>query len=228
MAVPRTLVLAAAAGVALALVAGSSATVKRVAITAPVGVGGEAVLVVAVEPRATCTISVTYETADDERKALAARGLGPKSGSRIRWRWRVPNDAVPTGARGTPITVTCGTSGTLRTRLVVGPVPQLPRILDARLVDRAASGRAVRVSYCFRSLPSSLWTKPSRLNVSVDNVRDALGPLGVGWRVTTRCDTILHPVGLIRPPYVLRYSVETVRGTRSKRGQIKLTQVGSG
>ena len=220
---PRPFVLAVALGVALTLVAGSSARVKRVSITAPVEVGQDAVLIVSVEPRATCTISVTYETADDTRKPLVALGLGPKSGSRIRWRWRVPNDAVPTGARGTPITVACGASGTLRTRLVVGPVPQLPRILDARVVDRAASGKAVRVSYCFRSIPRSLWTKPSRLNVSVDNPRDDLGPLGIGWRVTTRCDTIIHPVGLIKPPYVLRYSVETIRGTRSKRGQIQLS-----
>ena len=212
----------------LALVAGSSATVKRVSITAPVAVGADAVLIVTVEPRATCAINVTYETADENRKPLVAPGLRPKSGGRISWRWRIPNDAVPTGARGAPIMVTCGDSGSFRTRLVVGPVPQLPRILEARLVDRGASGRAVRVSYCFRSIPSSLWTKPSRLNVSVDNLRDDLGALGVGWRVTARCDTILHPVGFIKPPYVLRYSVETVRGIRSKRGQIRLTQVGSG
>ena len=225
---PRPLVLAVVAGAALALVAGSSATVKRVSITAPVEVGGEAVLIVSVEPRSTCRITVTYDTADDDRKPLTTRGLGPRSGSRIRWRWRVPSDAIPTGARGTPITVACGASGTLRTRLVVGPVPQLPRIVDARLVDRATSGRAVRVSYCFRSIPTSLWMKPSRLNVSVDNLRDDLGPVSVGWRVTARCDTILHPVGYIKPPYVLRYSVETIRGTRSKRGQLRVTPAASG
>jgi hypothetical protein len=222
MAVRRLLLLAAAAGAALAVVAGSSATVKRVSITAPVAVGGKAALTVSVAPRSRCTISVTYQTAD-EQNPLSAAGLGPKAGSRITWRWRVPGDAVPTGARGTPIEVRCVGSGTLRTRLVVGPVPRLPRILSARLVDRGGSGRAVRVSYCFSSLPGDLWTKPSRLHVSVDNPRDALGALGVAWRVTSRCDTIIHPVGFIKPPYVLRYSVESIRGIRSKRGQIRLT-----
>jgi hypothetical protein len=213
--------MSVAVGIALAFVAGSSATVKRVSLTAPVAVGGRAALTVTVTPTTSCTIGVTYETASG-RKPLLAAGLGPKSGSRITWRWRVPKDAVPTGARGTPITVVCRSSGTLRTRLVVGPVPQLPKIVSARLVDRAGSGRAVRVSYCFPSLPSDLWTKPARLHVSVDNLRDDLGPLGVGWRVTSRCDTVLHPVGYIKPPYLLRYSVETIRGTRSKRGQIRL------
>lgn len=218
---PRPFVLVGAVGVALAFVAGSSATVKRVSMTAPVEVGAEAVLTVSVTPRASCTISVTYATAT-ERKPLSAAGLGTKAGSRITWRWRIPKDAVPTGARGTPVTVRCTGSGTLRTRLVVGPVPRLPRILSAQLVDRAGFGKAVRVSYCFGSLPDDLWTKPARLHVSVDNVRDDQGPLSVGWRVLARCDTILHPVGYIKPPYLLRYSVETIRGTRSKRGQIRL------
>jgi hypothetical protein len=162
-----------------------------------------------------------YVTAN-ERRPLSAAGLGPKSGSRITWRWKMPGDADPTGARGTPVTVDCGSSGTLRTRLVVGPVPRLPKILDARLVDREGYGKAVRVSYCFRSLPRDLWTKPAQLHLSVDNPRDQQGSLSIGWRVTTRCDTIIHPVGSIQPPYVLRYSVETIRGTRSKRRQMRL------
>jgi hypothetical protein len=193
-------------------------TVKRIALTSPVSAGKYATLTVNVSPPARCTIRVIYNTAT-ESKLLAAEGLTPKTGGRISWRWRIPDEARP--AR-TPIEVSCGESGMLRAELLVGPIPELPRILSARLVSGTKFGKAVRVSYCFRSLPRDPRTRPSRLILTVDNLRDGFPPLSVGWPVAKRCGTVTHPVGGIKPPYVLRYTVEPVRGTWSEQGLIRL------
>jgi hypothetical protein len=99
-------------------------------------------------------------------------------------------------------------------------VPPLPRILSARIVTGTKYGKAVRVSYCFRTMPTNPWRRPSRLHLTLDNRRDKLPPLSVGWKVTKRCGTITHPVGPIKRPYLLRYSVESRRGTWSKRVEI--------
>lgn len=211
-------VLVLAGLVTLSVAVEALGTVKRIVLTSPVRAGEYATLTVNVSPRARCTIRVIYNTAT-ESKLLPAAGLKPMTGGRITWRWRIPTEARP--AR-TPIEVSCGESGMLRAELLVGPIPELPRILSARLVSGTKFGKAVRVSYCFRSLPSDPRTRPWRLHLTVENLRDDLPPLSVGWEVTTRCATITHPVGGIKPPYLLRYSVEPVSGTYSKQGLIRL------
>jgi hypothetical protein len=98
--------------------------------------------------------------------------------------------------------------------------PALPRIVSARVVRGTAFGKGVRVSYCFRSLPKDPWKRPWRLHLTVENYQDDLPPLTTGWRVTKRCATVTLPVGPIKPPYALRYSVESRRATRSTIGSM--------
>jgi hypothetical protein len=198
--------------------AADAASVRQVSLTSPVLAGAFASLTVNVAPRARCTIRVIYNTATESR-ILTDAGLNPKTGGTLTWRWRIPKDAHPTR---TPIELMCGDSGELRSELLVGPIPELPRILSARLVSGTKFGKAVRLSYCFRSLPTDPRIRPWRLSVTVDNLRDGLPPLNVGWEVTKRCGTIIHPVGGIKPPYQLRYSVEPVSGTYSRQGKIRL------
>jgi hypothetical protein len=85
--------------------------VRKVSLTSPVRAGRTASLTVSVSPRARCTIEVVYGTVVSK-----ARGLGPKSGSKITWRWRV-GTSTPAGRWS--IIVRCGESGTLRTKIRV-------------------------------------------------------------------------------------------------------------
>jgi hypothetical protein len=103
--------------------------------------------------------------------------------------------------------------------------PELPRILSARVVLGTKYGTAVRVSYCFSSLPSDPARRPWRLNLTLDNLQDGFPPLSIPWEVTERCATVIHPVGGIQQPYVLRYDVESARGTRSKQGLVRLKEL---
>ena len=214
----RKAVVALAALVALAAVAEANATVKQVMLTSPVLAGGHATLTVSVTPRARCTIRVIYNTRT-ESKLLSADDLVPKTGGTITWRWRLPKDARP---GRTPIDVRCGESGMLRAELLIGPLPVLPRIVSARIVTGTKYGKAVRVSYCFRSPPSDPRLRPMQLHLTVDNLSDDLPPLSIGWQVTKRCATVDQPVGPLKPPYVLRYSVVSKAGTWSKQGQMRL------
>lgn len=100
--------------------------------------------------------------------------------------------------------------------------PALPNIRSARIVVTEKFGRAARVSYCFRSLPNDVWRRPWRLHLTLENLADGLPPLSVPWKVTSRCAVVTQPVGGIKPPYLLRYSVESRRGTWSKRVQIQI------
>jgi hypothetical protein len=105
----------------------------------------------------------------------------------------------------------------------VSAVPELPRILSARVVLGTKFGTAVRVSYCYGSLPSDPSSRPGRLHLTVDNLRDGFPPLSVGWAVTSRCNTVVHPVGGIQQPYVLRYMTESADGrARSGQGLLRL------
>jgi hypothetical protein len=79
------------------------------------------------------------------------------------------------------------------------------------------------VSYCFRSLPTTPARKPWRLHLTVENLGDGLPPLSHGWPVRKRCATVIHPAGGIKPPYLLRYSVQTRVGTWSKQGLRRIT-----
>jgi hypothetical protein len=87
--------------------------VRKVSLTSPVRAGKAASLTVSVSPRARCTIEVIYATVVSK-----ARGLGPKSGGMITWRWRV-GTSTPPGRW--PVIVRCVNSGTLKLRIRVLP-----------------------------------------------------------------------------------------------------------
>ena len=102
------------------------------------------------------------------------------------------------------------------------PAPPLPRILSASVVTGTKYGKAVRVSYCYRSLPTEPAKRPYRLHLTMENLSDGLPPLTIPWRVIKRCATVNTPVGGIKPPYLLRYSTESRRGTWSKQAQMRV------
>jgi hypothetical protein len=106
-------VIALFVSAALILATPASATVRKVRFTAVVSPNDYAVLTVAVSPRARCTITVVYDTTVSH-----ARGLGPKTGGHITWRWKVGSS---THAGRWPVRVNCGTSGKLALRLRVLP-----------------------------------------------------------------------------------------------------------
>jgi hypothetical protein len=93
------------------LVAPASAAVRKISFTSSVNANDEAALTVSVSPRARCTIKVAYDTTVSH-----AQGLGPKTGTRITWRWKVGSN---THAGSWPVTVDCGKSGRLALRLHV-------------------------------------------------------------------------------------------------------------
>jgi hypothetical protein len=137
------------------------------------------------------------------------------------WTWEAEGNSCT--APPSPFTARVQSRQSARVNAPAGPrgYPSLPKIKDIRVV-RANYGKAVRVSYCFGSMPTDPWRRPARLHLTIENLRDKLSPVSVGWRVTERCGSITHPVGPIKPPYLLRYAVESRRSTWSKRGQIRL------
>ena len=90
----------------------ASASVRKVSFTASVATGDYATLMVNVSPRSRCTIKVVYDTTVSH-----AKGLGPKTGGKITWRWRIGTN---THAGRWPVTVDCGKAGKLIVRLRVG------------------------------------------------------------------------------------------------------------
>jgi len=100
-----------AAAVACVSVAAASAAVRKLSFTANVSANEEASLVVSVSPRSRCTITVIYETTVSH-----AAGLGPKTGTKVSWRWKVGSS---THAGSWPVTVNCGKAGKLLLRLRV-------------------------------------------------------------------------------------------------------------
>lgn len=96
---------------ALAVAGAAAASVKPLSFTSSVSPNDEASLVVGVKPKARCTITVVYDTTVSH-----AKGLGPKTGTRIMWRWKVGSS---THAGRWPVTVDCGKAGKLRLRLRV-------------------------------------------------------------------------------------------------------------
>jgi hypothetical protein len=107
----RALPVALVVLVSLVLAASASATVKRVAFTATVSPNDYASVTVSVTPKARCTIQVIYDTVVSE-----AKGLGPKAGTKITWRWKVGSATHP---GRWPVKVDCGKSGKLNLRLRV-------------------------------------------------------------------------------------------------------------
>jgi hypothetical protein len=112
---PRRLATLAVATAMLVLLfpAPGAAVVRKVSFTATVHPSDSAKLQVAVAPVARCTITVIYDTGESE-----ARGLGPKRGGSITWRWRVGSNTNP---GRWPVRVDCGKSGKLALRLRVLP-----------------------------------------------------------------------------------------------------------
>jgi hypothetical protein len=120
------------------------------------------------------------------------------------------------------LAVLSGTGATVAATSSTRAAPKLPKALNARLVTGTRFGKAVRVTYCFRSMPTNPWTRPWRLHLTLDNVRDGQLPLSIPWKVPKRCGTIFHPVGGIKPPYELRYFVASRLDTRSPEAKISL------
>jgi hypothetical protein len=87
--------------------------VRKVSLTTPVRAGSYAALTIAVTPRSRCTIQVIHDTVVSK-----AKGLGPKTGGKITWRWRVGTSTHP---GKWPIVVNCGASGKLKTAIRVLP-----------------------------------------------------------------------------------------------------------
>jgi hypothetical protein len=109
--VRRAFVVVCAFAGAVALSAPAFAVVKKTAVTSPVRAGSYASLTVKVSPRARCTIKVIHGT-----EVSKARGLGPKRGTKLTWRWQVKASTEPGVA---PVVVKCGKSGTLKTKIRV-------------------------------------------------------------------------------------------------------------
>jgi micrococcal nuclease len=107
----RCVVVAMTLLLALLVVTTAGATVRKMSLTTPVQAGEDAALTITVKPRARCTIQVIYDTVISK-----AKGLGPKTGGKITWRWRVGTSTHP---GKWPIVVNCGTSGKLKTAIRV-------------------------------------------------------------------------------------------------------------
>src|SRR5262245_34777647 len=92
---------------ALVIPASAAAKVRLVRVTSPISHGSYATLTVNVSRPATCSITVYYKSG-----ASSAAGLYPKHGVRISWTWKVGTRTTP---GRWPITVSCGSAGTLNT-----------------------------------------------------------------------------------------------------------------
>jgi hypothetical protein len=113
--VRRSLVtlLSLIAALALVLASAAEAKVSLVRLTSPVRPGAYATLTVQVSRSARCSITVTYKSGRSQ-----AAGLYRKRSvsGRVSWSWKV---GTRTTSGRWPITVSCGSVGTLRTSFVV-------------------------------------------------------------------------------------------------------------
>jgi hypothetical protein len=109
----RILLVAVVAGVMLAMPTAAAARVRLVSVTSPIGPGYYARLTAAVSPLRTCSIVVNYLSGPSH-----AAGLYPKRpvNGRVSWTWKVGTRTTP---GRWPITVSCGSAGTLHTSFVV-------------------------------------------------------------------------------------------------------------
>jgi hypothetical protein len=128
----RFAILGVALVMGFAVPSAANGVVRKGHLTSPIRVGDVAALAVDVSPRARCTILL-----QDGIAVPTARGLSPRTGMHITWRWRVRKTAP--GGPSAAI-VSCGKSGTLRMRLTVVADPVVS------LADAVASicGRAPR------------------------------------------------------------------------------------
>jgi len=98
---------------ALAVPASASARVSLVSVTSPASPGSYASIAASVSPAQSCSITVQYKSGPSHARGLTPRR--PTSG-RVSWTWMVGTNT--TQGRW-PITISCGSAGTLRTSFVV-------------------------------------------------------------------------------------------------------------
>ena len=100
---------------ALALIVPATADARVRLVSVSSGSPGDyATLVASVAPARRCSITVHYKSGPSR-----AQGLSPKSpvNGRVSWTWKIGTNTTP---GRWPITVSCGSAGTLRTSFVVG------------------------------------------------------------------------------------------------------------
>jgi arylsulfatase A-like enzyme len=119
----------------------ASGAVGLVRLTSPAYPGGSVTLSVRVSPaRVTCGITVV-----SPRGAIRAASLKPKRAvaGRVTWTWSLGRDAAP---GRWPITVRCGSAGSIKTSLLVREVPKgLPNIVIVITDDQPAlDGRLLK------------------------------------------------------------------------------------
>lgn len=138
------------------------------------------------------------------------------------WGWHDNASACGGPLPMTTYSVTAGNGRPGRTTVSVSDTaPPLPTIRSARVVSGTKYGRGLRTSYCFNSImppAKARW----RLYIILDNPRDKLPPISIPWVVRERCDVVVQPVGGAKAPYVMRYFVQTINGTRSPTKQLRL------
>jgi hypothetical protein len=99
-----------AAGLVVATAADARVRLVSVSVGHP---GSDATLVASVSPARICAITVHYKSGPSR-----AKGLYPKRPVRgvVSWSWRVGTNTTP---GRWPITIACGSAGTMRTSFVV-------------------------------------------------------------------------------------------------------------
>ena len=88
----------------------AATTVRLVRVTSPISAGSYATLTASVSPRRTCSITVYYYSGPSEAAGLYPKR--PNAQGRVSWTWKVGTRTTP---GRWPITVSCGSAGTLRT-----------------------------------------------------------------------------------------------------------------
>ena len=98
--------------VALVVPTAADARVRLVSVNSG-SPGDYATLVASVAPARRCSITVHYKSGPSR-----AKGLTPRSpvGGRVTWTWKIGTNTTP---GRWPITVSCGTAGTLNASFVV-------------------------------------------------------------------------------------------------------------
>jgi hypothetical protein len=109
----RSLLFALAVLASLVVASGSSAAVRLASVSSPVSAGDYATLTARVSPARSCSITVHYKSGPSRAQGLYSKR---PSGGRVSWTWKVGTNT--TSGRW-PITVSCGSAGTLRTSFVV-------------------------------------------------------------------------------------------------------------
>lgn len=109
----RWLLVVALVVVSLVLATVAEAKVTLVRVTSPVRPGAHATLTVKVSRTARCAISVRYKSGPSQAAGLYTKR---SASGRVSWSWKVGTRTTP---GRWPITVSCGSVGTLRTSFVV-------------------------------------------------------------------------------------------------------------